>query len=293
MRPKAPEAFAYIRIAVPDVSATTEFYEKYVGLEVSRRDGDAVFLRAGTPHHAVELVPGGTDRGETLAFGYTMASDDDLAALRRRLEDAGHAIETLAETVQAVSMDGFVVKDVHGLRWEFVSGFHEFAEPPFLAFHPEQVMHPFLVTPHYEESVRLARDVIGLQASDYIGDVTAFLRGENRYHHALAILKAKDYGIDHVNFLMPTLDHVMRARARLLYEGVPIKMDLVKHSASTTIAFYFHLPEHGPPVELSFGHRRFTEEEHETHRPRRMAEGARNELDLWRCSDDDWREVGP
>jgi hypothetical protein len=133
---------------------------------------------------------------------------------------------------------------------------------------------------------------MGLVPSDYITDITAFLRGEDRYHHSLALLKGERFGIDHVNFLMPSLDIVMRGRARILYEGVPVKMDLVQHSASTTIAFYFSDPRHGPPIELSHGHRRFTPEEHLTHRPRRLAEGARNELDVWRSSDDDWREAG-
>ncbi|MGE3619643.1 MAG: VOC family protein [Acidimicrobiia bacterium] len=291
MRPMAPDSFAYARIEVPDVDATTAFYERYVGLEVVRRVGDHVMLRAGTLHHAIELVPGPGPEGVTRAFGFTMAGASDLADLRRRVDEAGLAARPLPSSLDGLVMDGFAVDDPNGITFEFVEGFQEFAEPPFLAFHPERVMHPFIVTPKYHDTLRFATEVVGFQVSDYIADMTAFVRGENRYHHALAILESEAFTINHVNFLMPSLDHVMRARARILYEGVPIKMDLVKHSASTTIAFYFQVPEHGPPIELSYGHRIFTPAEHESHRPRRMAQGARNELDLWRSSDDDWREV--
>jgi catechol-2,3-dioxygenase len=283
----------WVRVRVPDGTAAASFWTRYVGLETVTEVDGVWYLRAGTEHHCVELVEDGSiDRAVTEGFGYVMPDRAALEALETRVGAAGMDTLALADSSAAYAMAGFGVRDVNGLVWEFVAEPHEFAEPPFQAFRPERLLHPFLVTPLYHPTVHLALDVFGFQPSDYITDITAFVRAENRYHHALAVLKGERLSIDHVNFLMPSLDHVMRGRARVLYEGVPVKMDLVKHSASGTIAFYFHDPRHGPPIELSNGHRVFTPEEHETHRPRRLAEGARNELDVWRCSDLDWREAG-
>ncbi|MFI5426332.1 VOC family protein [Aeromicrobium sp. UC242_57] len=63
-------------------------------------------------------------------------------------------------------------------------------------------MHPFLATPKYDETLEFYRDVLGFMASDYIEDVTAFLRCENRYHHTVAIQKNKEYYVAHLCFMM-------------------------------------------------------------------------------------------
>lgn len=148
-------------------------------------------------------------------------------------------------------------------------------------------MHPFIATDRYDESLAFYTGVLGFMASDYVGDGTVFLRAEDRYHHSLALQRNNEYYVAHLCFMMKSLDHVMRGRARALYKGVPIASDMVNHSASTSIAFYMFDPKHGPRFELCDGHRVFTPEEHETHRPRRMALDPRN-IDVWRAAADDW-----
>jgi 2,3-dihydroxy-p-cumate/2,3-dihydroxybenzoate 3,4-dioxygenase len=291
-RPLAPDRFGYIRLRVPELGPAIRYYERYVGLELVQCSDKVAMLRAGTAHHSIELWEApGLERAEPVSLGWVTDDPATLADLMARCQAAQLAIQPLPDHAKGFCLDGFAIEDPNGLTWEIVTCFYEFAEPPLTAVQPVQIMHPFLITDHYELSLHIARDILGFQVSDYVADFTAFLRGENRYHHALALLKGTEFSIEHVNFLMPSFDHLMRARARILYEKIPVKTDLVKHSASQTIAFYFSEPRHGPPVELSYGHRRFDPEDHEIHRPRHMVTGARTEMDMWRASDEDWGET--
>jgi 2,3-dihydroxy-p-cumate/2,3-dihydroxybenzoate 3,4-dioxygenase len=170
---------------------------------------------------------------------------------------------------------------------ELFTEFQEYAEPPHIEIRPQDLVHPFLSTTKWEETVDFYSNVLGFLHSDYVVGSTTFLRGEDRYHHSLAVQKNKEFFVGHLCFAMKSLDHVMRLRARALYKGAPIASDIVNHSASTSIAFYLHDTKFGPRFELCDAHRVLTPAEHETHRPRRMPADPRN-IDVWRPTSDDW-----
>jgi hypothetical protein len=102
--------------------------------------------------------------------------------------------------------------------------------------------------------------------------------------------RSKEKEIAHICFAMKNLDHVMRGRALAVYDKVRIAADMANHSASKSIAFYIEDDKHGPRIELCDGHRRLTEEEHATAKPRRMSIDARN-IDIWRPAADDWHDL--
>lgn len=287
-RLRGPFAMQYARIAVPDMQETIEFLEYHVGLQLEQHNEEYAYLRADIGHHNIELLhePDRTE-SHTVAVGYSVESAEVLADLQRRLVEAGHEILPIHERMVKLCAEGFAVADPNGLILELFTEFTEYAEPPLLEFRPIELVHPFLATPKYDETLTFYRDVLGFMASDYIEDMTAFLRCENRYHHSIAIQRNKDYYVAHLCFMMKNFDHVMRGRARAQYKQVPIASDLVNHSASTSIAFYMHDVRHGPRYELCDLHRVFTPEEHETHRARRMSADPRN-IDVWRPAADDW-----
>lgn len=287
-RPRGPYGMEYIRLAVPDLAASREFYEYNVGLEAVDVEPERVTLRADITHHNVELISDPSlEQAQTLAVGFSVESPEVLQSLAERIDAAGFERFELDEFVRPLVTDGFAVKDPNGLTIELIYEFQEFAEPPVIELRPVDLVHPFISTDKYEESLSFYLDVLGFLASDYIADQTAFIRCEDRYHHSFAIRRDDSFYVAHICFRMKSFDHVMRGRAKAIYKDVPIASDLVNHSASTSIAFYMHDVRHGPRVELCDGHRVFTEEEHETHKARRMAVDPRN-IDVWRAASDDW-----
>lgn len=291
MERKGPYGFEYARIAVPDVEATREWYAKYVGLDpVGKADGH-LFMRAGIPHHCIDLVHDGKlKRAEVRSFGFSVESPDALAQIRERVQAAGAPVRELDKAQQAFCADGFATADPAGTVLELFTDYQEWAEPPLLAYTPKYVVHPFIGTEKYDETLRFYLEVLGFRASDYIANMSAFLRSENRFHHSFAIRRSKQYEVAHICFEMKSLDHVMRGRAKAIYDNVKIAADMANHSASRSIAFYIEDPLHGPRIELCDGHTILTPEEHETRRPRRMSVDPRN-IDVWRAAADDWHDL--
>ena len=287
-RARAPFGMAYARIEVPDITASVEWYGYHVGLAQSGTHGERVFLRHGLSHHSLELVPA-PQRSEscTTAVGYTVESPAVLASLHERVSAVGATVGPLDESVKGLCREGFSVIDPNGMSVELLVDFEQYAVPPDGELRPLDVVHPFLSTDRFDESYEFYTGVLGFLPSDHIVGSTSFLRGENRYHHSVALRRDNSFFVAHICFLMESFDHVMRRRARALYKKVPLPADMMNHSASGSIATYLHDPAHGPRIELCDGHIVFDPERHETHEARHMSLDPRN-IDVWRTAGDDW-----
>jgi 2,3-dihydroxy-p-cumate/2,3-dihydroxybenzoate 3,4-dioxygenase len=290
-RKRGPFGMEYARIEVPDLQAAIDFLQYHVGLQLEAHTGEYAYLRADIEHHSIELIAAPErENGETTAIGLSVESEEVLDQLHKQVVDAGLEVLELQERQRGFCENGFAVKDPNGLTVELFTEFQEYAEPPHLEIRPLDLVHPFLVTNKYQETVDFYTKVLNFLPSDHIVGSTSFLRCEDRYHHSVAVSLNRgpeDFFVAHLCFAMKSLDHVMRMRARALYKGAPIASDIVNHSASTSIAFYLHDPKFGPRFELCDRHRVFTVEEHETHRARRMPADPRN-IDVWRPAADDW-----
>jgi 2,3-dihydroxy-p-cumate/2,3-dihydroxybenzoate 3,4-dioxygenase len=287
-RARAPFGIEYARIEVPDLQATVEFLQYHVGLQLEAHTDEYAYLRADIEHHSIELISAPhLENGVCTAIGYSVESEETLESLQKRVAEAGLEILELDQRQKGFCLNGFAVKDPNGLIVELFTEFHEYAEPPHVEIRPIDLVHPFLATTKFDETLEFYQNVLGFIPSDHVVGSTTFLRAEDRYHHSLAIQRNKDYFVAHLCFAMKSLDHVMRLRARALYKGAPIASDIVNHSASTSIAFYLHDPKFGPRFELCDAHRILTPQEHLTHRARYMPADPRN-IDVWRPAADDW-----
>lgn len=290
-RPHGPSGMQYARIEVPDLPATIDFLQYHVGLQLEQHTDDYAYLRADTEHHCIELISAPErEAGWTTAIGFSVESDEVLDQLHKQVVDADLEVLELQERQQGLCENGFAVRDPNGLIVELFTEFHEYAEPPHVEIRPLDLVHPFLTTPKYRETVDFYTKVLNFLPSDHVVGSTTFLRCEDRYHHSVAVQYNRnddEFFVAHLCFAMKSLDHVMRMRARALYKGAPIASDIVNHSASTSIAFYLHDPRFGPRFELCDRHRVLTPEEHEMHRARRMPADPRN-IDVWRPAADDW-----
>jgi 2,3-dihydroxy-p-cumate/2,3-dihydroxybenzoate 3,4-dioxygenase len=277
-----------MRLEVPDVSEAKQFYEYNVGLSVVDEEPELVTMRADIEHHCIELRqnPLLTEMN-VLALGFSSENAATLNDLKERVGEAGHPVMPIDDRMKHYVTDGFATVDPNGFTLEFVYEFQVFAEPPLVELRPRDIVHPFLATPHFDESLAFYTDVLGFLPSDYIAFRSAFLRGEDRYHHSIAMRRAEKVELAHIAFMMKSFDHVMRGFARARYKGIPTEPGIVNHSASRSIAFYMEVPRYGPLIELCDGHMVLTPEEHETHIPRRMSADPRN-IDVWRAAADDW-----
>ena len=288
---KGPWSFEYARIAVPDVEASSQWYQTNVALDVATKRDGHTFLRAGLKHHALDLIEDRSLPGaQVRAFGFSVESPEVLAQIKQRVDRSGAPVRELDKTQQSFCSDGFTTVDPTGMAIDLFVDYQEFDQPPLQEANPLFVVHPFVATEKYDEQLKFFLDVLGFRASDYIANVSAFLRCEDRLHHTFAIKRAKEFEVAHICFMVKSFDHLMRARALAVYRKINIAIDMSNHSASKSIAFYMLDAKHGPRIELCDGHRRLSVEEHESMKPRRMAIDPRN-IDIWRPAEDDWHDL--
>ena len=82
---------AHATYEMPDVDKQVEYYTEIMGLTVTGKEQDAVFLASTVDHHSVVLRKGG-DKARCVRLGFQIAPDDDLDAFERQVQ--GHGIKT-------------------------------------------------------------------------------------------------------------------------------------------------------------------------------------------------------
>src|SRR5262249_55345196 len=96
MTMKGPYSFEYARIAVPDLEETKAWYMKYVGVEFAGKTDGHTYLRAGLPHHSLDLIEDKSLRKhEVRAFGFSVETDDVMGEIEKRVRAAGAPVKEL------------------------------------------------------------------------------------------------------------------------------------------------------------------------------------------------------
>src|SRR5215217_6936132 len=110
---------SYVRLGTPDLDGATHFATDYLGLEISHRAKDAVYLKSDQREHTLCYFEGSA-ADQTAAF--EVAERNDLDAAATELDRLGHQVHVgtakEAELRQVRSFIGF--NDPTGNRIELV-----------------------------------------------------------------------------------------------------------------------------------------------------------------------------
>ena len=230
-------ALRSVDLGTPDPVRSERFYSEVWGLEVVTRDGGVVYLRAdGCDHHVLALHPG--SRPELRAVTFRVASVEDFAPIATLVAARGGQVLSavapnagpdggVAMTVRAP--DGSVLRFVHG------DASHE-ARPP-QGWRPQRLAHVNLNSTDVDASAAFYVDALGFRLTDR-SKAMAFVRC-NSDHHAVVIADAKVNGLNHVAFLMPDIEAVMRGSGRMVDAGFPIAWGVGRHGPGNNVFAYF------------------------------------------------------
>src|ERR1700730_15072516 len=79
--------FGFLVVGVSDLTEATEFYSRFVRLDLTERVGDTAFMTGGLDHHWVRLEEGS---GQGLKrIGYELEDENALAEVRSQLKEQG------------------------------------------------------------------------------------------------------------------------------------------------------------------------------------------------------------
>jgi catechol 2,3-dioxygenase len=241
-------ALRSVALSVPDVASTERFYTEVWGLEPIARTGDAVYLRGtGPAHHLLSLHPG----SETAIRNVTLQarSAEALQTIERATPEAGGTVlERTGPAADPAGGVGVTIQDGDGRIFRIVHGDAALPAQPDSPVRPIRLAHVVLNSHDVAQSQPFFERVLGFTLSDRTR-IMAFLRC-NSDHHSIALADADQDSLNHIAYVMPSLEAVMRGGGRMKDAGHPIEWGPGRHGPGDN-AFNYFIDPNGVAIEYT------------------------------------------
>jgi catechol 2,3-dioxygenase len=230
-------AIRSVELGVPDMALAEDFYTRVWGLSVCARDVEGVYLRAtGRDHHVLALRP--HPAAEILSVSFRAQSEEALMRIGEAVVSVGGKVIAPAalnpepdggKVLKISTPEGFVLRIHHGDSVQ--------PDAVALAGMPTRISHVNLNCRDIEATSRFFQDALGFKLTDR-SKAMAFLRC-NGDHHAVVLADSGVDGLNHVAFMMPEWESVMRGSGRMIDGGFPISWGVGRHGPGDNIFAYF------------------------------------------------------
>ncbi|TDY15505.1 catechol 2,3-dioxygenase [Paraburkholderia sp. BL6665CI2N2] len=226
-----------IEIGVPDLNAAERFYIDTWHLAAVARTNDAVYLRGtGAAHHILVLVK--SDRADVRAVVFNVASETDLHSIAHSVTEHGGRVLSGPEPVSGpgggVQLEA---QDPQGRVLRFVTGDERHTDTHDVKDRPVKITHVVLNSEDVSVAQPFFEKALGFRLSDRTR-IMAFMRCSSD-HHSIALADSQENSLNHIAFLMPDLDSVMRGGGRMNDAGYPIEWGVGRHGPGNNAFAYF------------------------------------------------------
>ncbi len=221
--------------STPDINRQTDYWSNIIGLVVTQRDPDRVFLSTKYGHEAIALASGEPGRLQRLSFQVAPGSDLDelkhaLARHDLRCEKVSGISPGVREAVTFVDPKGTLIE---------VYADYELADDderdPVIA--PLKFGHIAYRVQDPQKLTQFYMDVLGFRMSDWIGDRFSFLRcGPD--HHTVNFARYQQEKLHHIAFEVKDVAALHRACDYLAKNGVQLVWGPIRHVVGHNIAAY-------------------------------------------------------
>ena len=233
------EGLRSVALTVPDLAAAETFYTGTWMLHVAARSDNAVYLRgSGSDHHLLALhAAAGTPTIRAVALRARSAAALD--AIAQAAVAAGGRVERgIGPALDPAGGSGLTIADRDGRRIEIVHGdARRGADDPPPRDQPVRLAHTVLNCHDIATTQAFFERALGFVLADRT-KIMAFLNC-NDDHHSVALGDTDNDALNHIAFLMPTLDAVMRGGGRLKDAGLPAQWGPGRHGPGDNAFNYF------------------------------------------------------
>ena len=258
------EGLRSVAVYVPDLALAERFYTETWHLQVAHRTDNAIYLRgSGSDDYLLALHAD----GETPAIRQVTLrarSRDALDAILARVAPAGGTVLAQPHELTRDPAGGIGIKfsDPHGRVFQVVHGDAR-RDASTARDMPQRLTHVVLNSHAVDDTQRFLVDVLGFKLADRTGAI-AFMNC-NHDHHTIAVGIADNDALNHIAFLMPDGDAVMRGGGRMKDAGFPIQWGPGRHGPGNNLFNYFIDP-FGIVIEYTAEVQQ-VDESYETHGP--------------------------
>lgn len=226
-----------VALTVPDLARAEQFYTDVWRLVVTARTGDALYLRgAGTDHHLLSL-----HQGETAAIRHvTLRARSEAALLsvaEATLSAGGRVHRSIAPISEPGGGMGLTVRDSDGRLFQVLHGDARHADTVLSSDCPVRLAHAVLNSHDVGATQRFMEQALQFRLSDRTR-IMAFMNCD-RDHHTIALGDADNDALNHIAFVMPDLDAVMRGAGRMRDAGFGIEWGPGRHGPGNNVFNYF------------------------------------------------------
>jgi catechol-2,3-dioxygenase len=231
-------ALRSVALNVPDLVAAEQFYTTIWHLDVVARLPDALYFRGTGPDHHLLALHQANGPARIRQVTLRARSHAALATVVQAAVQAGGKIlqaeSPVAEPGGGVSI---VLADPDGRIFQLVYGDQQHADGHEASDKPIRLAHAVLNSHDVESTRRFMETVFDFSLSDRTR-IMAFMRC-NSDHHSIALGDTDNDALNHIAFLMPDIDSVMRGGGRMRDAGYGIEWGPGRHGPGDNAFNYF------------------------------------------------------
>jgi catechol 2,3-dioxygenase len=230
-------ALRSVDLDTTDLKRSEQFYVDVWRLEVVARTAGSVYLRATGPDHHVLALHAAT-RVALRSVTFRCGDAADLDSIASAAMSYGCEILGLpAPTDEPGGGTLLVLREPQGGVLRFVHGDMVHAGSGPVADRALRLAHVNINSVDPDAEAAFYEKVLGFRLTDR-SKAMAFVRC-NADHHAVVIAQAPANGLNHIAFLMPDWESVMRASGRLVDHGFAIAWGVGRHGPGDNVFAYF------------------------------------------------------
>jgi catechol 2,3-dioxygenase-like lactoylglutathione lyase family enzyme len=238
-----------VALKVPDLARAEDFYTNTWHLAVVARTADALYLRGtGADHHLLALHQGG-DNAEIVHATFRARSREALDAIAQAAVQAGGSVQVpIASITEPGGGTGLTVRDPDGRLLQVVFGDKQHTDSHETPDRPMRLAHAVLNAHDVAATQRFFEKALGFTLADRTR-IMAFLNCASD-HHSIALGDTDNDALNHIAFVMPDLESVMRGGGRMRDAGFQIEWGPGRHGPGDN-AFNYFIGPFGEVIEYT------------------------------------------
>jgi len=245
----------HVALRVRDLEAAEEFATNLVGLHVTERGDDALWLSHGTAHHTLQYLRADEDAFDHLGLVATDA--ESVQIIRERVEAAG--LEVLETPAPRPAVEDGLFFRAEGFTFEIYTRMATVAPVVTTALRPSRLGHANFFVAEPARLQKVLKEILDFRVSDHAGPQGEFLRC-NVDHHGIGVFPGEGV-VHHYAWEYPSMFEVAGMADAIDARGGSTLWGPLRHGMGRNIATYVKEPS-GMLVEFYADLERIYDEHH-------------------------------